>query len=1090
MKKLFILAATFILISGVIGYGQIGQKRRHAAQRGSAVVREELSSDADTEIKSAGRRSGKTSSAMAVGRRSAVTQVPTFSKPQGDQLERSRKSFDGDLRELPSTPQEFVDRPEHEDVNVKPLVLPDVKGLSKATSGPTTLIGPNAPAPSPIFQFDGLGRANVGNGYPPDTNGDVGPTYYIQTINTGIGIYDKSTGAAVVGPISFNTFMSQGSFGNICDTNNFGDPVVLYDSFDDRWVITDFAFTVNGSGDITSNSLQCFAVSKNGNPVTGGWYYYSVQSNDALADYPKLGVWPDGIYMTANLFGKGGTSGGYLFSREWAFNKAQMYAGAANPQVVTVDAPKTDLAAGGFGGQLFTMMPSNARLQVGTPPAGTPNYFVSTGSYTNALMVWKFHVDWTNVFNSTFTLGNISGTGTSWAGPAATVASQAGNNLDTLATRAMMQNQYTNLGGVESLWLTHTVSNTNTSGVGAAPKWYQLPVTGGTVAASATQSALHAPDTTVFRWMPSLAIDRQGNMLLGYTASNSTMKPAIRWAGRLAADPANTLPQTETDLIQGGGTQTNTCGGTCTRWGDYSAMSLDPTDGCTFWFTSEYYSADGALFQTRIGSTKFGACSAVANGSVSGTVTDGTNPISGASVTLGGRSTTTAADGTYSFSNLPAGTYPVIAASSSGKNSSTSAGVVVPSGGSATQNFALSAAATTSCPQDTSQADFAAGTPAALDLTTSAGNVTLSRQNVDQFNTTIGNTGVADTTTTWNGQAFTPSVTGQLTKVDFGMFCSGCTGTIPNLTVSVRATAAGLPTGADLATATITGFSTSSTAFVSAIFASPITLTAGTRYAIIVRPTANPSVGTGYFNVRSGGTTGADVYGGGDAIQSTDSGTTWATVVRTAVVVDYGFHVFMTAPSGTLISGTKDANPAANFTVTWNSFNWTATTPGSTNLQFQVAASNSPNGPFNFVGTDGTAATVYTTSGGSLAQFNGKRYLKYKAFLASTDPTTSPTIADVTTCFQNNITTAAGVSISGRVLSSSGGGVRGAVVSIIDTRGIQRTTITNAFGYYMFDNVQSGQNFVMRATARGFSFNPKTLNVTDAIADVDFVSGQ
>ena len=158
----------------------------------------------------------------------------------------------------------------------------------------------SAPAPAPLNVFEGLDRFNFGAGSPPDTNGDVGPQYYIQTVNTSIGIYDKTNGTRVAA-FTFDTFMSQGNFGNLCDTNNFGDPVVLYDSFEDRWIITDFAFLLDGSGNVLAPAFQCVAASKTGDPINGGWNFYSIQFTDFLGDYPKLGIWPDGLYMSANM---------------------------------------------------------------------------------------------------------------------------------------------------------------------------------------------------------------------------------------------------------------------------------------------------------------------------------------------------------------------------------------------------------------------------------------------------------------------------------------------------------------------------------------------------------------------------------------------------------------------------------------------------------------------------------------------------------------------------------------------------------------------------------------------------------------------
>jgi hypothetical protein len=162
--------------------------------------------------------------------------------------------------------------------------------------------------------------------------------------------------------------MSQGNFGNLCDTDNFGDPVVLYDSFEDRWILTDFAFQLDGSGNVINppGAFQCFAASKTGDPLSGGWNFYSINTAGGLGDYPKFGIWPDGLYMSANLFGyPAGAS--FQNPRVYAFNKAQMYAGAPSAQVVSFDAPSTE----------FTLLPANARLQAGTPPAGSPNYFIT-----------------------------------------------------------------------------------------------------------------------------------------------------------------------------------------------------------------------------------------------------------------------------------------------------------------------------------------------------------------------------------------------------------------------------------------------------------------------------------------------------------------------------------------------------------------------------------------------------------------------------------------------------------------------------------------------------------------------------------------
>ena len=180
--------------------------------------------------------------------------------------------------------------------------------------------------------------------------------------------------------------------------------------------------------------------------------------------------------------------------------------------------------------------------------------------------------------------------------------------MDTLGDRLMMQLQYRNIGGTESLWVNHTVSTGGMMGI----RWYGLrtPKTTPVI----YQQGTYQPDAT-YRWMGSLAVDKQGNMAIGYSASSLSMYPAIRYAGRLTGDPLGQLTQGENTLIAGTGSQTSS-----DRWGDYSAMSVDPLDDCTFWYTTEYYTTTGTSWQTRIGSFKFAECTPGSTGTLSGTV--------------------------------------------------------------------------------------------------------------------------------------------------------------------------------------------------------------------------------------------------------------------------------------------------------------------------------------------------------------------------------------------------------------------------------------------------------------------------------------
>ena len=253
-------------------------------------------------------------------------------------------------------------------------------------------------------------------------------------------------------------------------------------------------------------------------------------------------------------------------------------------------------------------------------------------------------------------------------------ASTPANSADVLAIRAMAQAQYSNLGGAESLWVDHTVQprRAHERELQRERRQRHRPlVPGERDRRHGRRERRPGPDLRprgrehVLPLHAALAVDRNGDLAIGYTKSNATTNPQIKYAGRLAGDPANTLGQTEQTLIDGTGSQSGNCGASaCTRWGDYSGMALDP-NGCDFWMTGEYYATTGLNYQTRIGSFHFPGCTTVGNGTLSGTVTDGDNPIAGRpSRSAAGRPTTNGS-GHYSFT-VPAGTYPTLTASAPG----------------------------------------------------------------------------------------------------------------------------------------------------------------------------------------------------------------------------------------------------------------------------------------------------------------------------------------------------------------------------------------------------------------------------------------
>ncbi|HLZ20822.1 MAG TPA: hypothetical protein VKQ30_01690, partial [Ktedonobacterales bacterium] len=442
--------------------------------------------------------------------------------------------------------------------------------------------------PAPTNNFDGVGNGFTGPqgtfsvaSAPPDTNGSVGPQDYVQTVNTDFAVFNKdpsrgAVGSVRYGPVQINTLWS--GFGGLCQSDNDGDPVVAYDSISNRWLISQFAVT-----NPDPNYYQCVAVSTTGDP-TGTYNRYSFSYTN-FPDYPKFGVWPDGYYATFNMFD---SLNNFLGGQICAYDRTAMLNGTAATQ-------QCFSAGSSFGGLLPSTLDGTQ-----LPPSGSPNYVLALNT-TTSLAFWKFHVDFTTPSNSTFT-GPTSIAVASYAQACggATCIPQSGttNQLDSLADRLMYRLEYRNFGTYESLVVDHAV----TAGSSVGMRWYEIRNPAGTP--SVFQSGTYAPDSS-YRWMGSIAQDKSGDMAMGFSISSSSTHPGISYTGRLASDPAGQMAQGETSLIVGGGSQT----GTLTRWGDYSSMSVDPSDNCTFWYTSEYIPADGSFnWKTRIGSFKFSSC--------------------------------------------------------------------------------------------------------------------------------------------------------------------------------------------------------------------------------------------------------------------------------------------------------------------------------------------------------------------------------------------------------------------------------------------------------------------------------------------------
>jgi hypothetical protein len=439
-----------------------------------------------------------------------------------------------------------------------------------------------------VTNFDGV--TNVNSVIPPDTNGDVGPNHYVQWVNLSFAIYNRA-GTLLFGPAAGSDLWN--TFGGPCENTNSGDPIAQYDHLADRWVMSQFALPNYPNGPF----YECVAVSTSGDPL-GTWNRYEFKISDTkLDDYPHLGVWPDGYYMSVNQF-VGNTWAGQGVV---AFERARMLQGLS-ARMVYFDLFGVDPNLGG-------MLPSD--LDGPAPPNGAPNVFAEADDNGNGyaqdqLDLWDFHVDWTTPLSSTFSRDVSLATAamdTNLCGYARSCIPQPGHpthGLDALSDRIMYRLQYRNFGGYRTLVTTQTVDVDGADHAGV--RWFEVRDTGSGWAIR--QQGTWAPDASD-RWMGSAAMDGAGDIAVGYSVSSGSLYPSIRLAGRLAADPLGTLTVAEATIKAGSGSQTNQLA----RWGDYSMLAVDSADDCTFWYTNEYLATTSDhAWRTRIAAARLPGC--------------------------------------------------------------------------------------------------------------------------------------------------------------------------------------------------------------------------------------------------------------------------------------------------------------------------------------------------------------------------------------------------------------------------------------------------------------------------------------------------
>lgn len=478
------------------------------------------------------------------------------------------------------------------------------------------LLAPAVIAP-PLVSFEGLSNQDNFNVFgfrvnPPDPVGDVGPNHYVQMINLVYAVYDKQ-GNKLLGPVDTGTLWAGFAVADCTDAS--GDPIVVYDQLEDRWLLSQF--TTRGLSDPSLPFYNCVAISQTGDP-TGPYYRYAFSSGLFFPDYPKYGVWTNSYLLTSRDFGPTVEYGISVYALE----KNKMLAGNPSARMVHFFLDSDVVPINLIGDGLLPADIDGTRRPADHVPAiivGTQDDGGPYGATFDALNVFELLVQWKANPAATLELvGQLPVAAFDSIFPCAPTSRDClpqpgivnpAQYLDILSyrQRPTWRLAYRNFGKYEALVTSQSVEAL--PGI-AGMRWYEIRRTAG--AYSVHQQGTYAPADGVHRWMGSAAMDWQGNIALGYSVVNGvSVFPGIRYTGRLSVDPLGVMTLGEGVIVNGSGVQTTTN----SRWGDYTSMNVDPTDDCTFWYVNQYYTAAGqasspAGWQTRIASFKLPGCAA------------------------------------------------------------------------------------------------------------------------------------------------------------------------------------------------------------------------------------------------------------------------------------------------------------------------------------------------------------------------------------------------------------------------------------------------------------------------------------------------
>lgn len=477
-----------------------------------------------------------------------------------------------------------TDDPPPEDTAAEGVAAAFTDPVRQQTAGPALVTIPGMNLVGLGNGFTGPGGSLFFKGVPPDPNSAVGGTQVVETVNLALAVFDKVTGSVISGPVFIGALWK--NFNASCaGSTGLADPVVLYDKPAGRWVIK--------LGTLGTPYVACLAVSQTSD-ATGAYYLYAfpMQAEGKLTGQ-KLATWPDGYYLATSIT----NNSVYAGPSACAVNRRRMLTGqSATMQCIQIQ----DTSIQG-------MVPSNMDGPA-APPAGSPNYFLIGGPRnSNALYLYRFHVDFSNPANTSLTgpihIG-VSPYTISKDVPQYGTTQMLHSNGFGLLTPLQYRNFANAAPPYESLVVTHSILTGPASSRGVGMRWYELRSPGSTPVVY--QQGTYAPDEN-YRWMGSIAMDGTGDIALGYSVSTTTAYPEIRYTGRVPGDPPGTM-ETEAVIVAGSGNQSDS-----DRWGDYTSMSVDPVDDCTMWYTGQYLAASGSKnWVTRLFTFRFPTCQPVA----------------------------------------------------------------------------------------------------------------------------------------------------------------------------------------------------------------------------------------------------------------------------------------------------------------------------------------------------------------------------------------------------------------------------------------------------------------------------------------------